>query len=202
MARVGLNACGAPREAMAARAVFLVGFMASGKSTIGPELAHRLGWDFVDLDAQIEIREGQTVPEIFHNRGENGFREAETIALNDLLDNLIITNTNRHVVVALGGGAFVQERNRKLLEPWPSIFLEAPADELWQRSQIDGIERPLRGNLEQFARLYEDRLPFYRQSKVTIVTSGKAPGHICAEIQGILQDGAKFPIASETGESK
>jgi shikimate kinase len=186
---------------MGVRAVFLVGFMASGKSTVGPELARRLDWDFVDLDTKIEDREGQTIPEIFRTRGEAGFRGAETESLRYLLAMLSNKNASRPHIVALGGGAFVQEMNRKLLEPWPTVFLEAPADELWQRSLNDGIERPLRRSYEEFARLYSERLPFYRQAKVTIVTSGKAPSHICAEIEDILQIGRKFP-ESAIGESQ
>jgi shikimate kinase len=168
---------------MAVRAVFLVGFMASGKSRVGQELARRLGWDFVDLDASIESREGQTVPKIFRDRGEAGFRLAETSALSHLLAE----SPKRNVIVALGGGAFVQQGNRELLRQWPSVFLEAPVSELWQRSLMDGIERPLRGDPDQFARLYAERLPFYRQASVTIVTSGKDPASLCAEIERTLQ---------------
>jgi shikimate kinase len=170
-------------DAMAVRAVFLVGFMASGKSTVGPELARRLGWDFVDLDAQIESREQKTVPVIFRERGEAGFRLTETAALRDLLTNSL----QRNCVIALGGGAFAQPVNRELLREWPSIFLEAPASELWQRSLTDGIERPLRGDPDQFAKLYAERLPFYRQAMVTIVTSGKDPASLCIEIERSLQ---------------
>src|SRR5208282_1625863 len=170
---------------MGVRAVFLVGFMASGKSSVGQELARRLGWDFVDLDARIESREGQTVPEIFRDRGEPGFRLAETSALGDLLSEPL----ERNRVVALGGGAFVQERNRALLQQWPSVFLEAPAPELWQRSLRDGTkrERPLRGDPEEFAQLYAERLPFYRQASVAVETTGKQLASICAEIEGALQ---------------
>jgi shikimate kinase len=168
---------------MGVRAVFLVGFMASGKSSVGRELARRWHWDFVDLDARIEARERQTVPEIFRDRGEPGFRTAETGALRDLLNESL----PRDRVVALGGGAFVQERNRELLGQWPSVFLEAPASELWQRSLTDGVERPLREDPEQFARLYQERLPIYRQATVTIVTSGKDLATICTEIERSLQ---------------
>src|ERR1700674_5504219 len=119
---------------MGLNAVFLVGFMASGKSSVGQELARRLGWDFVDLDARIESRERQTVPAIFRDRGELGFRLAETRAPRDLLPEPL----KRNRVVALGGGAFVQERNRELLRQWPSVFLEATVPELWQRSLTDG----------------------------------------------------------------
>lgn len=165
------------------RLVFLVGFMASGKSSVGRELARRLDWDFVDLDARIESREQQSVPEIFRERGEAGFRLAESDALRHLLTEPL----QRDSVVALGGGAFVQENNRELLRDWPSVFLEATASELWERSLRDGIERPLRGDAEQFARLYDERLPFYRQATVTIVTSGKDPASLCTEIERRLQ---------------
>jgi shikimate kinase len=168
---------------MGVRAVFLVGFMASGKSRVGQELARRMDWDFVDLDARIECREQQTIPEIFRDRGEAGFRLAETSALRDLLT----ASLERNSVVALGGGAFVQERNRELLRQWPSVFLEAPASELWQRSLTDGVERPLRGDREQFARLYAERLPFYRQASVVVETTGKQLASICAEVEAALQ---------------
>jgi shikimate kinase len=172
-------------SAMGVRVVFLVGFMASGKSCVGQELARRLNWDFVDLDARIESRERQSIPEIFRDRGEGGFRLAETNALRDLRSE----SRQRNSVVALGGGAFVQERNRELLQPWPTVFLEAPASELWQRSLTDGIERPLRGDPEQFAQLYAERLPFYRQASVAVETTGKPVAAICAEIEGALQLG-------------
>ena len=169
---------------MGVRAVFLVGFMASGKSSVGRELARQLDWDFVDLDTRIESRERQTVPEIFRERGETGFRLAESSALRDLL-NESLAQPNR--VVALGGGAFVQERNRELLRPWPSVFLEAPASDLWQRSLTDGIERPLRGDPAQFARLYEERLPFYRQANLVVDNDGQAGGFHLRRDRSALQ---------------
>jgi len=168
---------------MPVRAVFLVGFMASGKTTVGQELARRLGWDFVDLDARIESREQQTIPEIFRDRGEAGFRLAETSTLRDLLTESLQPNC----VVALGGGAFAQERNRELLRQWPSVFLDATVPELWQRSLTDGVARPLREDPEQFAKLYAERLPFYRQASVVVDTTGKPLVSICVEIEAALQ---------------
>jgi shikimate kinase len=166
---------------MGVRAVFLVGFMASGKSSVGQELARRLHWDFVDLDTRIESREQESIPEIFLARSESGFRLAETAALSDLLASLA-TDT----VVALGGGAFTQLQNRELLRDWPSVFLEAPADELWRRCSDDPAERPLRKDRKQFSRLYQERLPFYRQATVAIETAGKDLASICTEIEGAL----------------
>src|SRR5260370_23291640 len=164
---------------MAVRAVFLVGFMASGKTTVGRELARRLGWDFVDLDARIESREQQTIAEMFQNRGEREYRLVETAALRDLTESL-----ERDTVVALGGGTFYYPKNRELLRPWPSVFLDAPVEELWQRSQEDATKRPLRkDDPTEFANLYGQRLPSYRQATVTVVTSGKDPVAVCAEIE-------------------
>jgi shikimate kinase len=160
---------------MKVRAVFLVGYMASGNTSAVRELARCLGWDFLDLDTHVESREQQTIPQLFARRGESGLRVAETKAL------------QRISVVALGGGTFVQQSNREILSNWPSVFLEAPAAELWQRSLTDRIERPLRGSLEDFDNLYAERLPFYRQATMTVVTSGKDLNAICSEIRSTLQ---------------
>ena len=200
-----------PRNAMGVRAVFLVGFMASGKSSLGQQLARRLDWDFVDLDARIESREQQSIPEIFRDRGEAGFRLAETSALRELTEALGRDSLDRNTVVALGGGTFAQPPNLELLQPWPSIFLDAPLDELWRRSTEDATIRPLRNDPTEFARLHEHRLPFYRQATVTVVTSGKDPASLCAEIERTLQSwgtseaagSSEIPSApSGTGESQ
>jgi shikimate kinase len=180
------SAVDVPWSPMPARAIFLVGFMACGKTTTGRQLAHRLNWDFVDLDAEIESHEGQTIAEIFRLRGEHGekgYRKAETQALRRLTESL-----QRDTVIALGGGTFSLAKNRELLRPWASVFLEAPVEELWRRSQEDPAKRPLRkDNFEEFRALHDQRLPSYRQATVTIVTSGRDPSSLCAEIESILQ---------------
>lgn len=184
---------------MGVRAVFLVGFMASGKTTVGQELARRLGWDFLDLDTLIESRERKTVPTIFRDHGEQHFRQAETAALRDLISAM-----RRNTVVALGGGAFVQEQNRELLRDWPSVFLDAPPEELWRRCLEDPAERPLRKNQAQFAQLYRERLRFYRMAKVTVETSRRDLCAICDEIEGSLNLGGSGEhngsARSQTGE--
>jgi shikimate kinase len=197
-------------SAMAVRAVFLVGFMACGKTTIGRQLARRLNWDFVDLDANIEAREKQPIATIFRERGEhgeNGYRAAEECALRDLTESL-----TRDTVIALGGGTFYYPKNREMLRSWPSVFLDAPVEELWRRSQEDAGKRPLRkDNPSDFRDLYEQRLPHYRKATVTVVTSGRDPSSLCAEIESILQvrGGVESsastqvpPTHIETGESQ
>jgi shikimate kinase len=190
--------------AMAVRAVFLVGFMASGKSTVGRELARRIRWDFVDLDTHIASREGRAVPEIIRVEGEIAFRLAETAALRDLASSL-----QQDTVVALGGGAFCQSANREILRAWPTVFLDAPAEELWRRCARDTVERPLRKELPQFSQLYRDRLPAYRQATLVVGTLNKDFAAICAEIEEALQltaaAGSSAPASaldSRTGESR
>jgi len=189
---------------MGVRAIFLVGFMGSGKSSVGQELAQRLRWDFVDLDARIESRERRTTPEIFRHDGEPGFRLAETAALCELTESL-----ERDTVVALGGGAFAQEKNRALIRRWPTVFLEAPVDELWRRSSEEKEVRPLRKDREQFAGLYAERLPSYRRATVAIETAGKDLVSICAGIESALQlatvkagSSPDLSASSETGGSQ
>ncbi len=196
---------------MGVRALFLVGFMAAGKTTVGQELARRLGWDFVDLDAQIESREQQTIAEIFRDRGEPEFRRVESATLRDLTQSL-----ERDTVVALGGGTFAQPGNFELLRPWQSIFLDTPLDELWQRTREDTTKRPLRkDDRAEFESLYWERRPSYTQSTMTIVTSGNTPTSLCAEIERRLQFGPKTagrteaagpsqttPARAGTGESQ
>jgi shikimate kinase len=170
---------------MNVRAVFLVGFMAAGKTTVGQELAQRLGWEFVDLDAYIEEREKQSIRQIFAERGEPSFRELEHEALRELRESL---KTN--AVIALGGGTFAQTKNRELLRPFASVFLEAHPDELWERSQANSGKRPLRGeDRVEFERLYQLRVSSYREATVTIVTSGKDPTSLCMEIERRLMIG-------------
>lgn len=183
-----------PRSAMGARAVFLVGFMGSGKTSVGRELSRRLGWDFLDLDTRIEIREGQSIPHIFRDRGEEAFRAAETTALMEVTATL-----QNNSIVALGGGAFAQANVRELLRPWQSVYLQTPVEELWRRSSEDHVIRPLRKDREQFARLYEERVPFYRQATMTVETAGKELASICAEIQAALQlEGLQADISSDS----
>ena len=167
---------------MGARAVFLVGFMAAGKTSVGRELARRLGWEFVDLDTRIESRECLSVAEMFEQRGEPAFREAEFSTLRDLLATLA-----QDSVVSLGGGAFAGSENFELLKDWPSVFLDAPVEELWRRASQDVRERPLRKARQQFSELHQQRVPRYRQATLTVNTCARDIASICAEIEDALR---------------
>ncbi|MGA7907772.1 MAG: shikimate kinase [Candidatus Sulfotelmatobacter sp.] len=165
--------------------LLLVGFMGAGKSTVGSALAARLDCTFEDLDQRIERREGQTVAEIFRNSGEAHFRRAERAALRELLGEL---RGGVKKVVALGGGAFAQTANAGLIEAngIPTLFLDAPAEELWRRcceqSRDQGTQRPLLNSLESFRKLYEVRRPKYLTASLRQDTSGKDVAGIVADI--------------------
>jgi len=161
-------------------AVLLVGFMGSGKTSVGRALSRRLGWPFEDLDERIQARAGRTIEQIFRQSGEAEFRRAESAALRDLLSEL--GSTPR--VVALGGGAFVQMDNTELLRQCgaPAVFLDAPPGELYRRCQQEGAERPLQRSLEQFRALYEMRRPHYLRAELRIETSGKDVEAIADEV--------------------
>ncbi len=166
------------------RAVFLVGFMGAGKSSVGRALAQRLNWPFEDLDERVQRREGRSIEQIFGESGEAEFRRAEHAALRELLNELGPAPR----VVALGGGAFVQNQNATLLARAgaPVVFLDAPVEELFRRCQHEAIERPLRRELEQFRQLYQARRPHYMAATMRIETTGKDIDTVAAEVDEAL----------------
>jgi shikimate kinase len=117
--------------------IYLTGFMASGKSTVGPKAAARLGRPFLDLDRLITAHDGRSIPTIFAEDGEDHFRALET----DLLHRTAETDD---LVVALGGGALVDEDNRAFAkEHGLVVYLKAPVDTILERVADDATERPL-----------------------------------------------------------
>jgi shikimate kinase len=144
--------------------VYLAGFMASGKTTVARVLADRLGWDFIDLDAEIEASENATIAQLFETRGEPEFRRIEMEALRKIMHKI-----ERGVpsVVALGGGSFVQPASVQLLEGHGiSIWLDCPFEIIEARINddarvIDADTRPLARDREKFRRLYEERHAVY-----------------------------------------
>lgn len=160
--------------------------MAAGKTTIGEALAERLGWRFIDLDRVIEELERATVTEIFNRSGQAIFRNSETAALERVLQS-----HKDHLVLALGGGAYVRRENQELLRGAQAhcIFLNAPADELWRRATYAGApERPLLRDRTAFDSLFASRLPEYRRAKWEISTSGKTVEQTTIEIEKRLRN--------------
>jgi shikimate kinase len=137
--------------------VYLVGFMASGKTTVARALARRLGWQMADIDELIERRERQTVSEIFAKRGEPYFR---TLERSVLLEQL----TPRHVVVATGGGTYVDPQNRAAINSdGVAVWLDVPFERVVSRVPADG-RRPLAADRVAFERLYHARRGAYESA--------------------------------------
>ncbi|MGH9412966.1 MAG: shikimate kinase [Candidatus Acidiferrales bacterium] len=159
--------------------LILLGFMGSGKSTVGRELAQRLGWHFCDLDDRIEAASGQPISSIFREHGEAEFRELERRELLRLLGE----TRNRRTVIALGGGTFAQPGNRELTQTSGgcTVFLEVPLEQLLLRC-AGMSNRPLFRDEASFRALYEYREAFYRQAAVTVAAGGAEPGVISERV--------------------
>ena len=162
----------------------IVGYMGSGKSTVGRIVAEELGWEFVDLDQTIAERVGLSIPEIFESSGEPRFRELERRELLKALSGLV------ERVVACGGGVVVDPRNRARLLEVPSVFLWEDADVLYRRTR--GPTRPLRGtSFEDFARRYAERLPYYLEvASLQVEPHGRLPRRVADEIVEWLRAGS------------
>ena len=148
--------------------IYVVGFMASGKSTVGRRLAHRLGWNFFDTDDEIEAAEGCTIAEIFAARGEPEFRRIEGQILGQ---HVRWIERGRPAVLALGGGAFTVESNRELIRNnGISVWLDCPFDRIQSRLQgtPHGPVRPLAQDPEKFAALFHTRREHYSLSDIHI----------------------------------
>ena len=116
--------------------IFLIGFMGTGKTTVGHRLAERLGWSVIDSDEEIVRREGRTIPEIFSAEGEPYFRLREREMLAEL-------STSENAVITTGGGAVLAEANRDLMRSSGLVVaLEAAVDEIVRRVAADE-NRPL-----------------------------------------------------------
>jgi shikimate kinase len=161
-------------------AVFLVGFMGCGKTTVGTRLAQRIAWKFVDLDRWIEQEEGRTIAEMFAHSGEPAFRQKEHEIVRQILQK---TAQPGGWIVALGGGTFAQPQNFDLLQQAgaTTLWLECPVDELLLRCALV-TNRPLFRDEASFRKLYEERLPFYRQAAFTVSTGNAEPNEVVKRI--------------------
>lgn len=159
--------------------IYLTGFMASGKTTIGRQLAHELGWSFADLDQDIEEAHGLSISEIFDTRGEHEFRNIEKEAVRRRVREV---ERGRPLVVALGGGTFMDESNRNLLhERGVTIWLDCCFDRVCARV-TGSSHRPLARDPENFQRLYEQRRAAYSLAEHRIEIDTDDPGAIVHSI--------------------
>jgi shikimate kinase len=183
--------------------VCLTGFMGSGKSTVGRQLAAQLAWHFVDLDTEIERHTGSPISQIFDQKGEPVFRDIEHECLSRVLG--WASERDARVVLALGGGTFAQHRNASLLQvdsPQRAgiavVWLDCAIELLLQRCVLMG-DRPLFRDEASFRRLYEERLPYYRQADYRIESGGES-GRVVEQILalGIFERSARAPADGTT----
>lgn len=161
--------------------IILVGFMGSGKTTIGTLLAEKLAVSLVDLDELFEQKYATTITQYFKKYGESHFRQAETKLLQEQL------TVSKAQVISTGGGIILNQRNRTLLKNGGNvIFLEASIAELYQRVIHDEKNvRPLarQKTVAEFSELYQTRKAFYQEvATFQIETTNKSPQQIVTEI--------------------
>ena len=154
----------------------IVGYMGSGKTTVGHALARALDRQFVDLDHTIVERAGCGIPEIFARGGEDYFRDLEHQTLRDALRD------HGRVVIACGGGVVVREENRALLRGVPTVFLREDLEVLYERTR--GAGRPLRSaTREEFEQRYAQRLPLYSEvADLEVEVCGRPPAEVAGEV--------------------
>lgn len=145
--------------------IYLLGFMASGKSTVGRAVAERLGWSFADVDAEIQQEHGITIAEMFDRHGEFHFRALETDMLRRHVGRI---ESGMPWVLSLGGGATIRPSNWELIQNnGVTIWLDCPL-EIIRRRLGDDITRPLARDRSKLAELYETRRPYYSRADFRI----------------------------------
>lgn len=167
--------------------VFLCGFMGSGKSTVGPLIADKLGWDFVDTDLRIEAQSGRTISEIFRE-GEEKFRDLETEIIRQIAKG-------KRQVVALGGGAVIRELNReRIVSSGILVYLRATSNTLAQRVRKQTGKRPLLSagpDLElgsKIESILASRAPFYEKASLVVDVDGKTPLEVAKRLDHLLKE--------------
>lgn len=164
--------------------IYLVGFMGTGKTSVGRLLAKNKGWSFVDLDELIELKEQRRIVDIFAKEGEPYFRKIEKKILKDI-------STQKKFVVACGGGIVLDQDNIKLMRKTGSLIcLSASGEEILKRVRAD-LHRPLLNVGDQRKRielLLKMRNPYYMKADKVIDTSGFSIKQVAAKISKILKN--------------
>jgi shikimate kinase len=160
--------------------VALAGFMGSGKTTVGTQLARQLAWRFVDLDDLIETASGTRIAEFFERHGEPSFRVLEAAQLRGALGRAF--ELREPVVLALGGGTYAQHGAPEFLrmQNVPVIWLDSPIETLLARC-MTMTGRPLFRDETSFRALHAQRLPSYQLADFR-VDSGRDPSIVVADI--------------------
>lgn len=158
--------------------IVLTGFMGTGKTEVGRELARILGWRIIDVDSEIIKAQNMNINDIFGRFGEQVFRQMETEMVRKV-------SQNRNVIISTGGGVVLRQENMDhLRERGVIICLDATPETIFRRTSGNN-ERPLlrvEDPLGKIRELLESRRPFYQRADLTIDTEGKTPLFIAEEI--------------------
>jgi shikimate kinase len=157
--------------------IYLIGFMGAGKTTVGMGLAEKLRYSFYDSDQTVVEMTGKSIPQLFDEVGEKGFRDLEQKALQSL--------PNENCIIATGGGMILRETNREYMnENGTVIWLDASPAEIMRRLENDSSRPLLTSNKnEQIEQLYQKRMDLYKQaSEFQVRTDGKTATDIIEEI--------------------
>ena len=182
--------------------VVMIGFMASGKTSVGRRVAKRLGFCFMDMDQFIEQEQGRTISEIFATEGEPYFRALETGLLRRLTHH---DNT----VISCGGGVVTTPGNLPLLKQIGAVvFLNADPEDIIRRLEHDTRRPKVQGGdlRQRVTTLLAQRLPLYEQADVAVQTLGKTPNQVAGEVIGKIAGHAKTapappaPASSKDGD--
>jgi len=176
----------------------LTGFMGTGKTAVGQEIARRLGRKFVDMDALIEAREGMAVAQIFCRRGGAHFRRLEAVLCHELA-------ARPKLVIATGGGALIPDENREVLSASGSVVcLTASADEIARR--LEAVEdRPLLDAPDRQARiaaLLAERAEAYRRISLQVDTTGLTVAQVADRVLAVAEAprATAIPVRCPSGE--
>ncbi len=164
--------------------IVLTGFMGSGKTTVGPLVAERLGWSFVDVDDVIEAEAGCTIPEIFSREGEAAFRERERATIARFFGGARLAGGDG-LVLALGGGAIENAATRELLLTAPDtlmVHLQVELATTLERCRGTEHLRPVLADEAGLAKRYEQRLPLYRMAHASIAVDALTPEQVAEAI--------------------
>jgi shikimate kinase len=164
--------------------VVLLGYMCSGKSTVGSTLARRLGWRFLDFDVEIGRREGQSIASIIEDRGEAHFRMLEATLTREVAQEA-------ELVVSPGGGWITQPELLEAIRPRTfSAWLRVSVEETVRRLREDPIERPLKemsAPEAKIANMLEEREPLYRLADLMVPTDQRDPEAIAFELETLVR---------------
>lgn len=163
--------------------IVLIGYRATGKTTVARLLSEKLGWPWVDLDVEIERRAGKPIVDIFAQDGESVFRDWESQVVADYC-------TRDGWIIAAGGGAVLRAENRQAMRAGGKVFwLTARPETIHRRMTTDpttGARRPnltTRGGLEEIVELLAKREPIYRETADWVIdTEDKSPEQVAEEI--------------------